>query len=189
VVNRFIAAIGMTFGGVLSVAVLILAAVLFHPIGKDVDQFQDLAKLVTPILGRPGFWLFVASLGIACLGATLEIALSLAYLAAQGLGWKWSEDLEPKDDSRFSLTYTLVIAAAALLVLVGVDPLALTQISMALTAASLPVGTFPFLILMNDKEYLGEHTNGPLGNAVVMAISILSAVLAVVSIPLEVIGS
>ena len=188
-VNRFIAAIGMTFGGVLSIAVLILAAVLFHPVGKDVDQFQDLAKLVTPILGRPGFWLFVASLGIACLGATLEIALSLAYLAAQGLGWKWSEDLQPKDDSRFSLTYTVVIAAAALFVLVGVDPLALTQISMALTAASLPVATFPFLILMNDKEYLGAHTNRPFGNAVVMGISILSAILAVVSIPLEVIGS
>ena len=188
-VNRWIAAIGMTFGALLSIAVLVLGALVFHPTGKTVEHFRDLTALVTPVLGRPGFWLVAASLGIACLGATLEVALSLAYLVAQGLGWKWSEDLEPSDDSRFSLTYTLVIGVASLFIVFGADPLQLTQVSMVLTAASLPVGTFPFLILMNDEEYLGPHTNGMLGNAVVMAISALSAILAIVSIPLEVIGS
>jgi Mn2+/Fe2+ NRAMP family transporter len=187
--NRAIATIGMTFGGVLSVAVLILAALLFYPAHKDVQHFQDLPALVTPLLGRPGFWLFVASLGIACLGATLEIALSLAYLVAQGFGWEWGEDLEPRDDSRFSLMYTLVIGAAALLVVTGLDPLKLTNISMALTAASLPIGVLPFLILMNDESYLGKHTNGVVGNVVVLLISLLSMVLAVVAIPLEIFGS
>ncbi len=38
--NRAIAAIGMGFGGFLSLAVLILAAVLFHPRGVDVDHYQ-----------------------------------------------------------------------------------------------------------------------------------------------------
>jgi len=187
--NRGIAAFGMGFGGFLSVAVLVLAAVLFHPAGKDVQDYHDLTQLVTPILGRPGFWLFVASLGIACLGATLEITLSLAYLVAQGFGWKWGEDLEPRDDARFSVTYTLLLVAGSILPLVGVDPLKLTEISMALTAASLPVGVLPFLILMNDKAYLGKRTNGHIGNAVVLCISVLALVLAVVSIPLEVAGS
>jgi Mn2+/Fe2+ NRAMP family transporter len=68
------------------------------------------------------------------------------------------------------------------------DPLKLTQLSMALTATSLPIGTFPFLILMNDTKYLGKHTNGHIGNAVVMFISVLSGVLGLVSIPLELIG-
>jgi Mn2+/Fe2+ NRAMP family transporter len=187
-VNRAIAAIGMGFGGFLSVAVLILAAILFHPRGIEVDHYQQLPELLTGVFGRTGFWLVIASLGIACLGATLEIALSLAYLIAQGFGWNWGEDLDPRDDARFALTYTALVLAASLFSLVHLDPLKLTQISMALTAASLPVGTLPFLILMNDKQYLGEHTNGRLGNAVVLFISALSAVLAVVSIPLELIG-
>jgi len=186
--NRAIAAIGMGFGGFLSVAVLVLAAVLFHPHNIDVDKYQQLPGLLTPIFGRTGFWLVIASLAIACLGATLEISLALAYLIAQGLGWNWGEDLEPRDDARFSLSYTLIVAAAMLFVLVGVDPLKLTEISMALTAASLPVGVFPFLILMNDKKYLQTHTNGYVGNAVVLAISVMAAVLAIVSIPLEIVG-
>jgi len=186
--NRAIAAIGMGFGGFLSVAVLVLAAILFHPHNIDVDKYQQLPGLLTPIFGRTGFWLVIASLAIACLGATLEISLALAYLIAQGLGWNWGEDLEPRDDARFSLSYTLIVAAAMLFVLVGVDPLKLTEISMALTAASLPVGVFPFLILMNDKKYLQTHTNGYVGNAVVLAISLMAAVLAIVSIPLEIVG-
>ncbi|HEV8496910.1 MAG TPA: Nramp family divalent metal transporter [Gemmatimonadaceae bacterium] len=186
--NRAIAAIGMGFGGFLSVAVLVLAAILFHPHNIDVDKYQQLPGLLTPIFGRTGFWLVIASLAIACLGATLEISLALAYLIAQGLGWNWGEDLEPRDDARFSLSYTLIVAAAMLFVLVGVDPLKLTEISMALTAASLPVGVFPFLILMNDKKYLQTHTNGYVGNAVVLAISVMAAVLAIVSIPLEIVG-
>jgi len=186
--NRAIAAIGMGFGGFLSVAVLVLAAILFHPHNIDVDKYQQLPGLLAPIFGRTGFWLVIASLAIACLGATLEISLALAYLIAQGLGWNWGEDLEPRDDARFSLSYTLIVAAAMLFVLAGVDPLKLTEISMALTAASLPVGVFPFLILMNDKKYLQTHTNGYVGNAVVLAISLMAAVLAIVSIPLEIVG-
>jgi Mn2+/Fe2+ NRAMP family transporter len=186
--NRWIAGIGMGFGGFLSLAVLVCGALFFHPSGRDVEQYADLTALVTPVLGRPGFWFFVAALGVACLGATLEISLSLAYMIAQGFGWRWGEDLAPRDDARFSLTYTVLIGAAAILVVAGVDPLALTQISMAATAASLPVGVLPFLILMNDEDYLGDHTNGWLGNAVVLGISLMAMVLGVVSIPLEIVG-
>ena len=186
--NRAIAAFGMGFGGFLSIAVLVLAAVLFHPHDVDVKHYQQLPALLTPVFGRAGFWLVVASLGVACLGATLEIALSLAYLVAQGFGWNWGEDLDPSKDARFALTYTLLLIAAALFALVGADPLKLTQISMALTAASLPVGVFPFLILMNDRDYLGEHVNGWLSNGVVLFVSLLAGVLAIVSIPLELLG-
>jgi Mn2+/Fe2+ NRAMP family transporter len=186
--NRFIAAIGMTFGGFLSVAVLVLGALVFHPHGVDVDRYQQLPELLTGVFGRTGFWLVVGGLAIACLGATLEIVLALAYLVAQGFGWRWGEDLAPRDDARFSLSYTLLLVAAALFVLIGIDPLKLTELSMALTAASLPIGVFPFLILMNDREYLGDHTNGHISNGAVLLISALAAVLAIVSIPLEIIG-
>lgn len=187
-VNRAIAAIGMTFGGFLSLAVLVLAAILFKPKGIDLDHYQQLPDLLTPIFGRAGFWLLVASLGIACIGATLEITLALSYLIAQGFGWKWGENLPPREDARFALTYMLLIVAGTIFVLLGVDPLKMTQISMSLTAASLPVGVFPFIILMNDKSYLGKHTNGSVGNAVVLVICALASILAIVSIPLEIMG-
>ena len=73
-------------------------------------------------------------------------------------------------------------------VIIGLDPLKLTTLSMALTAASLPIAIVPFLVLMNDRKYLGEHTNGWLGNLCVLIITLLAGAVAVVSIPLEIIG-
>jgi Mn2+/Fe2+ NRAMP family transporter len=185
--NRVVAALGMGFGGFLSMAIVIVAAHVYQP-GSAISSYQQLPRLLVSPFGRVGFWLFIASLVVACLGATVEIALSLAYAVAQGLGWNWGEDLSPREDARFALTYTLIVAAGTVFVVLDTDPLKLTAISMALTAASLPLGTFPFLLLMNDREYLGEHTNGHIGNAAVLAISVLAGVLGVVSIPLQLIG-
>jgi hypothetical protein len=70
----------------------------------------------------------------------------------------------------------------------GVEPLKLTGITMAVTAAILPLSTMPFLVIMNDSAYLGRHTNRPLGNIVVLGIGAVACVLAVVSLPLQLFG-
>jgi Mn2+/Fe2+ NRAMP family transporter len=187
-VNRIIAATGMSFGTLISIAVLILGALVFPPRGLHVDHYSELALLLQDAFGHWGFLLFVASLGIACLGAALEITLEMAYFAAQGFGWNWSENQPPKKEARFSLTYTIVVLLATLLVLTGIDPLKLTVMSMALTAATLPFSIVPFLVLMNDRKYLEEHTNGWLSNTIVILIILLAFVLAVISIPLQIFG-
>ena len=186
--NRVVAAVGMGFGGFLNIAVLVVSALVLAPRGISVEKYQQLPLLLTTPWGRLGLALFAASLFITCLGATTEIALALAYQIAQGFGWNWGEDIEPHEDARFSLTYTITLGIATLLVLVGLDPLKLTTLSMALTAASLPVSIVPFLVLMNDRSYLGEHTNGWLGNVSILVVSILASVVALVSIPLEIAG-
>jgi Mn2+/Fe2+ NRAMP family transporter len=187
-VNRFIATVGMSFGSTISVAVLMLAALIMLPAGIHVDHYSQLPLLLVPIFGKWGFWLFVASLGIACLGAALEVTLEIAYLAAQGFGWNWSENQRPIEEARFSLTYTIVLLFGSILVVVGIDPLKLTIFSMALTAATLPVSIVPFLCLMNDEDFVHESRNGWFSNAVVILIVGLACVLALVTIPLQIFG-
>jgi Mn2+/Fe2+ NRAMP family transporter len=188
-VNRITATLGMSFGGALAIAVLIVSALVFVPRGIRIERFDQIALVLTPVMGRSGFFLFAGALGIACFGAILEIALSIAYLIAQGFGWKWSEDARPRDVARFSLVYSATLVAGALIVVIGVDPLAITLMSMALTSALLPVAIVPFLILMNDPRFIGQHGNGWISNTVVCAVVGLAFVLAVVSIPLELMGS
>jgi Mn2+/Fe2+ NRAMP family transporter len=82
----------------------------------------------------------------------------------------------------------LAISLATLLVIVGIDPLRMTVFSMALTAATLSVAVVPFLILMNHEHYVGSHRNGWLSNLLVLLIIGLSFVLALISLPLEIVG-
>jgi Mn2+/Fe2+ NRAMP family transporter len=187
-VNRVIATGGMTFGSVISIAVLILAAMIFAPKGIKIEHYSQMPMLLIPVFGKWGLWLLVASLGIACLGAAMEITLEIAYLTAQGFGWNWSENQHPSAEARFSSVYTITIVLAALLTVTGIDPLKLTIFSMALTAASLPVSIVPFLFLMNDYSYVRVYRNGWLSNAVVIAVIGLAFVLALVAIPLQIFG-
>jgi len=185
--NRLVSAFGMGFGATLAAAVLVVAALVYTR-GVRVDSYDQIAPMLTDALGRWGYPLFVAALGIACFGAALEVSLALAYMIAQGFGWNWGENARPRDAARFSVSYTLALVLATALVVVGLDPLRVTNVAMALNAASLPLAVVPFLVLMNDREYVGEHVNGRLANVLVLVVVALACVLAVVSLPLELAG-
>lgn len=187
-INRVIAGLGMGFGGGVAVAVLVCAAMVLHSRGIQVDRYEQIPLILAEPLGRWGFILFVASLGIACFGAAMEIALQTAYLVAQGFGWKWGENIRPGQAARFSLVYTVVILLAGLLMVTGIDPLKLTIFSMALTALSLPITVVPLLIVMNDPTYLGDNVNHWIANAAVLIVSALACIVAVVAIPLQFLG-
>jgi Mn2+/Fe2+ NRAMP family transporter len=187
--NRAIAGIGMAFGGTIAVAVLIVAAIALPAQGiTQINDYHQLPLMLTAVFGWWGFVLFTASLFIACLGAALEISLQQAYLVAQGFGWNWGENLKPRDDPGFSSAYTLTVFVAAIPMVLGFDPLALTNFTMALTAASLPLTIVPLLFLMNDERYVGDKRNGLISNTAVVLVIGLGFVLAVVSIPLQIIG-
>lgn len=187
--NRIVSVVGMAFGSIVAASVLIVSAVVFLPRGMIVDDYAQIALgLTTAMEGKVGFYLFAASLGIACLGAALEASLALAYVFAQGLGWNWGESLKPRRAARFAVTYSGALLVSVIPILLGIDPLQLTVLSMALTAVVLPIAIFPFLVLMNDDRYLGEYRNGRLSNGVVIGVIALAFILAVVTIPLQLMG-
>jgi Mn2+/Fe2+ NRAMP family transporter len=187
-INRLVATLGMSFGGLLSMAVLVTAALALKPKGIHVENFEQAALLMTTAFPKWGLLLFAAAMLVACFGAALEISLAIAYLFAQGFGWSWSQDLVPSRNARFCLTYTIIILLATVPLLFGIDPIKVTVTSMALTSATLPLAIFPFLFLMNDPIYLGKHSNGWVSNSVVAIIILISFTLALISIPLEIIG-
>jgi Mn2+/Fe2+ NRAMP family transporter len=188
-INRGVSVLGMSFGALITGGLIVVAGMVLHPKDIGVDSINQASFVLTGVFPSWGFALFAVSMGIACLGAALEVALSFAYTTAQTFGWRWGEDLDPAKDARFSLLYTVAILLASLLMTFGIDPLKLTIYTMALNAMLLPVVAVPFLLLMNDKPQLGEHANGLLGNSAAAVIVVISVVLFAVSIPLVMVGS
>jgi len=186
--NRMTAVLGMGFGCLMSIGVLIVSAMVFAPRDIHIDSYEQLAVVLSPALGRWGFPLFVGSLAVCCFGAAVEIALATAYMVGQTFGWNWGENNKPTEDARFSLTYTAVIAIGALIMTTGLDPLKLTMFSMALTAVILPAVVMPFLLLVNDEHFVGKHRSGWIGNTVVVVVILVAALIAIVAIPLQLAG-
>jgi Mn2+/Fe2+ NRAMP family transporter len=186
--NRVTAAFGMSFGALLAAAVIVLGAMMLAPRGLRAQDFHELPALLTPVLGTPGRYLVAAALGVSCLGAAAEGALVVAYLLAQGFGWSWTQNDRPKHHARFALAYTVVVPIATIAALVSPDPLGVTVVAMALTSASLPFAVLPFLVLMNDERWMGDNRNRWLMNAVVGGVMVMTILLAVASIPLQIVG-
>ena len=186
--NRVSAGLGMSFGAVMSLAVLVCAALVLAPRSIEVARYEQVALILIPALGRWGLPLLAATLGVCCFGAATEVSLSSAYMVAQTLGWNWGENAKPARNARFAITYTIMLLLGGSFVMTGVDPLKLTMFAMAITAVVLPLVVLPFIVLLNDKTYVHEHTNGPIGNTIVVLTILLAAVVAIVTIPLEIIG-
>ena len=104
------------------------------------------------------------------------------------MGWEWGEDLSPRDNARFATTYTVAILLASLVVFTGIDPLKVTMTSMALAVVILPLVLLPLMVIMNDEKYLHNHRNGWISDTIGFITLAAAIVLAIVAIPLEILG-
>ena len=186
--NRITATLGMGFGSLVSLSVLVVAALVLGPQHVQIQHYPQAAPMLTPVLGRWGVPAFALALGITCFGAALEVSAEVSYTVAQAFGWRWGVSAPPRENARFSLVYTLYLLAAGLTMTTGLDPLQLTLYTLALTTLVLPLVIGPFLLLMNDPDYVGENRNGWVSNTVVLLTLLLACVLAAVAIPLQIKG-
>jgi len=187
-INRVTAWFGMGFGSIVSMAVLVTAAVVLGPMQIQVDSYEQAALMFVPVFGRWGVTLFALALGVGCFGAAVEIVLNSGYLLAESFGWSWGANRKRPDAARFTASFTVMLLLALLVALIGFDPLQITLISVALTVVIMPVIVLPFLILLNDERYVKSHPSGSLGNGLLAALTILGAIMAIVVIPLEILG-
>lgn len=187
-VDRITAYVGTCFGGTVSMGILVTSAIVLLPLGIKVESFDQAALMMVPAFDRWAIGLFAASLGIGCFGAALEISLNAGYLIAQFGGWHWGASKRRKEAPRFVCAFTIVLLLALVLIMTGVDPLQLTMLSVAFTVIVMPFVVLPFLVLMNDPVYVTNHTNWKIGNIVLAALTVAGAIMAVVIVPLEILG-
>jgi len=186
--NRITAVLGMGFGSITSIALIVLAGMALQPKGIDGITLADAGLAMAEAIGPWGARLFALALVTTCLGASLEIVLSMGYNVSQGFGWQWGEHRLPAAAPRFNLVLVVFVLAGFAIAMIGIDPLQLALYGSAFTALILPISLFPFLVLMNDRDYLRDQVNPRWLNVAVVAILALAFCVAVVSIPLMVLS-
>ncbi|HEX9969797.1 MAG TPA: divalent metal cation transporter, partial [Acidimicrobiales bacterium] len=185
--NRANVFIGFPLGGLLSLALMASAHLVLAPRNISVDELSQVALPSAFVLGKLGLAAVLLGVFAATFGAALETALSAGYTVSQYLGWQWGKYVRPRQAARFHLVVLLAILGALLFALSGVDPIKVTEYSIVLSAAALPLTYFPILVLANDPEYMGEKVNGPFLNTLAGVYLVILVVVALATIPLIVI--
>jgi Mn2+/Fe2+ NRAMP family transporter len=176
--------IGFPLGGLLSLALMALTATLFQPASITVDHLSQAALPVSVALGKIGLALVLVGFFAATFGAALETALSCGYTVSQYFGWQWGKLVRPSQAARFHLLVLVTIAVGVLVGLTAVDPIKVTEYSIVLSAAALPLTYLPILLVANDPDYMGDRVNRRLSNVLGTIYLVLLVVVSIVIIPL-----
>jgi manganese transport protein len=180
--NRIICVFGMVLGSTLAAALVIIGAQLFSP--REIEPQLPGAAALGPALvfGKTGLVVALGGMFFAFAGAGVENALSGAYNLAQFLGWPWGKWRPARKAARFTLSWMIILALSALVIMTGVDPVSVVEYSIIFAVVLLPFTYFPVMLIANDKDFMGEFVNGTLANVVgwfFLAVVTLAALLAI----------
>ena len=138
-INRANVFIGFPLGAVLSLALMAAASVILRPANIGVDNLAQVALPTAVVLGKVGLAVILIGIFAATFGAALETSLSAGYTVAQYLGWQWGKHVKPEEATRFHLVVLVSIVLGMFFMLTGVDPVKVTEYSIVLSAAALPL--------------------------------------------------
>jgi manganese transport protein len=188
-VNKANAFVGYTIGGLLSFALMISAGALLMPRGISAESLGTVALVAEVPLGEIGLLLALIGTLFAVSGAAIDSAFSGAYNLAQFFGWEWGKFRRPVDAPRFNLVWMGMLLLGFLIVVTGVDPIMVTEISVIFAVVALPLTYLPILLVANDRAYMGSHANGALGNIFGLFYLVVIVVIALAAIPLLILSN
>jgi NRAMP (natural resistance-associated macrophage protein)-like metal ion transporter len=169
--------VGAVLTGVIGFFVVVACAATLHVQGVDVNDASDAARALEPLAGNTAATLFgLGFLGAALLAAAI-VPLSTAYSVSETLGRKADLDDSFDEARSFYVSYAVVVAVAAILVLIPGAPLIpILFLSQALNAVLLLV-LLPFMrSLGRNRDLMGDHALGRTGR---LATGIALAVIAI----------
>jgi manganese transport protein len=184
VVARLNTFIGFPLGGLLSLSIAGLTAVVLMPRGVEVATLAQTVLPVAAVLGQVGLAVVILGVFAATFGATLETALSGGYSIAQYFGWQWGKLVRPREAPLFHAVIILAMLAGGMLLLTTVDPIKVTEYSVVFSAVALPLTYVPILIVANDRDYLGQRVNGRFQNVLAFVYLGIILVASLAALPL-----
>jgi NRAMP (natural resistance-associated macrophage protein)-like metal ion transporter len=159
--SRIDVVVGCIFAAVVAWFIVVACAATLHSIGKfNIETGAQAAEALKPLAGEYAYLLFAAGLFNASLFAASILPISTAYAVCEGLGLESGLDKRFEEAPAFYWLYTVLIVFGAGVVLLPRFPLFRVMVlSQVVNGVLLPFVLVFVLLLVNDKELMGDYTN------------------------------
>jgi NRAMP (natural resistance-associated macrophage protein)-like metal ion transporter len=153
--------VGCFFAVIVVFFIMVACAATLHANGILVKTAEDAAVALAPLAGKYASILFAIGLANASLFAASILPLSTAYSICEGMGWEAGVSKDFRDAPEFMGLYTgLIVLGAALILIPGAPLIGIMIVSQVINGVLLPFVLIFILLLVNNKELMGEHVNG-----------------------------
>jgi Mn2+/Fe2+ NRAMP family transporter len=172
--GRIDTAIGALIAAIAAIATILATAPLFaHHINAANFAGAQFAQAIQPYVGNVGATLFALGIFEAGLVAAITISSSSAYAFGEVTGRSHSLNSSWRDGWPFYTILMLAAGIAAMLVLIPNAPLVfIVLIVNVIAVLAMPPALVFLILLVNDREIMGNQVSGLLGNSVAIIIVI-----------------
>lgn len=184
VTNRVVSVVGTSFGGIITIALMVAGAAVLYPHHHAVSTFADTVIPAQVSFGLVGVALFLIGTFAVSLGAGLETTMSASYAIMQYMGWEWGKKGRPHTVPLFHAAILVMLVAAVIIAETRIAPIALTNVTMAIGAVTLPFSFLPLLVVANDSDYMGDQRNTVGTNIVAIVVLAVLVLVTLTAIPL-----
>jgi Mn2+/Fe2+ NRAMP family transporter len=169
--------------------VVACAATIFHSQHREINDVAEAARALVPFAGKFAAILFALGLVNASLMSAAILPLATSYNICEGLGFESGIDKRFGEAKIFYGLYTaLIVCGAGFVLIPGLPLLKVILISQVANGVLLPFVLIFMLKLVNRERLMGEYRNGPWGNSIAWATSLVMIGLTVVMIWNSVMG-
>jgi NRAMP (natural resistance-associated macrophage protein)-like metal ion transporter len=157
--------VGTIFAILIVFFIVVSTAATLHKYGLEIKTAADAARALRPLAGNYAEALF----GIGLFGASMLAAgvlpLATAYSISEALGFEKGVSRSFREAPTFIGIFTFLVAVgAAIAVIPNLPLIKVLLVTQVINGLLLPVILFAILRLINDRELMGAHVNGPLYN-------------------------
>src|SRR5580693_5366343 len=173
--GRFDTFLGALLASVFAIAAILATVPLFHH-GINAADFQaaQFAEALEPLIGHAGAALFALGIFEAGIVAAIAISTSSAYAFGEVFQTGHSLNRPFREAWPFYLTLLGSACTAAVLVLIPKFPLEFVVLTVNVIAVlAMPPALAFLLLLVNDREVMGEHVNGFWTNLAGITVTVL----------------
>ena len=166
--------LGAFLAAAFAIATVIATAPLFHHLSAAAFQSASFAQALQPYVGHVGAALFALGIFEAGLVAAVTISTSSAYAFGEVARAGRSLNRSPREAWPFYLVLLLSAALAGALVLIPGAPLeSIIIIVNVFAVLAMPPALLFLLLLVNDREIMGDQANGFWANLAVGLVAFL----------------
>src|SRR5690349_2362751 len=175
--------VGTVFAILIVFFIVVSTAATLHKSGIQINTAADAARALRPLAGRYAESLF----GVGLLGASMLAAgvlpLATAYSISEALGFEKGVSRSFREAPIFLGTFTFLVAVEATIEIVPNLPLIrVLLVTQVINGLLLPIVLFAVLKIVNNREVMGRHVNGPLYNIAAWLTAIVVTILSLLFI-------
>jgi len=181
--------VGAAAANLIACFIIITTATVLHPTGITIESAGDAAQALAPLAGPYAELLFAIGLLSASVLAAAVLPLTASYAVCEAFGWESGLDRSWSEAPLFNGLYSFIIISSAAVILVpGLDLIAIMLISQVVNGVLLPFLLIFMMVIINDRTIMGRHVNSRLNNVLAWTTIVVVISLTVVLLFMTLLG-